>query len=160
MNPLDPTVASLRCWVHEDCLEHPDLALACAEGEARCDLMVASDDDRFTQLSFVDPRGVVHHRDGDGYASNGLTGVPGIGAGDGWGCGYYGGREEEYRLYYGTRGGGGSGGDGPEGGEIGGYETCYGWPGSEGGDGLMPEEHQDAWPSHWGTRLAAPFGIW
>ena len=34
MNPLDPAVAALRCWVHEDCLEHPELALACAAGLA------------------------------------------------------------------------------------------------------------------------------
>ena len=32
MNPLDPAVAALRCWEHEDCLEHPELALACADG--------------------------------------------------------------------------------------------------------------------------------
>ena len=32
MNPLDPAVAPLRCWEHEDCLEHPELALACADG--------------------------------------------------------------------------------------------------------------------------------
>ena len=25
-------VAALRCWEHEDCLEHPELALACADG--------------------------------------------------------------------------------------------------------------------------------
>ena len=29
MNPLDPAVAMLRCWEHEDCLEHPELALEC-----------------------------------------------------------------------------------------------------------------------------------
>ena len=36
MNPLDPAVAALRCWVHEDCLEHPELALACADGRVSC----------------------------------------------------------------------------------------------------------------------------
>ena len=30
MNPCDPALAPVRCWVHEDCLEHPELALACA----------------------------------------------------------------------------------------------------------------------------------
>ena len=33
MNPLDPAVAALRCWEHEDCREHPELALACADGK-------------------------------------------------------------------------------------------------------------------------------
>ena len=32
MSPLDPVVAALRCWEHEDCLEHPELGLACADG--------------------------------------------------------------------------------------------------------------------------------
>jgi len=32
MSPLDPQNASFRCWEHEDCLEHPELALACADG--------------------------------------------------------------------------------------------------------------------------------
>ena len=32
MSPLDPQNAAFRCWEHEDCLEHPELALACAEG--------------------------------------------------------------------------------------------------------------------------------
>ena len=30
MNPCDPALAPVRCWEHEDCLEHPELALACA----------------------------------------------------------------------------------------------------------------------------------
>lgn len=29
MNPCDPSLAPLRCWGHEDCLEHAELALAC-----------------------------------------------------------------------------------------------------------------------------------
>jgi len=29
---LEPRFAMLRCWEHEDCLEHPELALACANG--------------------------------------------------------------------------------------------------------------------------------
>ena len=29
MNPLDPAAASLRCWEHEDCLEHPELGVVC-----------------------------------------------------------------------------------------------------------------------------------
>ena len=33
MSPLDPQNAPFRCWDHEDCLEHPELALACAGGE-------------------------------------------------------------------------------------------------------------------------------
>ena len=32
MSPLDPQNAAFRCWEHEDCLEHPELALACADG--------------------------------------------------------------------------------------------------------------------------------
>ena len=32
MNPLDPENAAFRCWEHEDCLEHPGLAIACAAG--------------------------------------------------------------------------------------------------------------------------------
>ena len=32
VNPCDPALAPVRCWEHEDCLEHPELALACAEG--------------------------------------------------------------------------------------------------------------------------------
>ena len=32
MNPCDPALAPVRCWVHEDCLEHPELALVCADG--------------------------------------------------------------------------------------------------------------------------------
>ena len=32
MNPLDPQNAPFRCWEHEDCREHPELALACAAG--------------------------------------------------------------------------------------------------------------------------------
>ena len=31
---LDPAVAALRCWEHEDCREHPELALACADGRS------------------------------------------------------------------------------------------------------------------------------
>ena len=30
MNPCDPSLAPVRCWEHDDCLEHPELALACA----------------------------------------------------------------------------------------------------------------------------------
>ena len=33
MDPLDPAHAPFRCWEHEDCLEHPELAFACAGGE-------------------------------------------------------------------------------------------------------------------------------
>jgi len=29
---LEPAHAPFRCWEHEDCLEHPELALACADG--------------------------------------------------------------------------------------------------------------------------------
>ena len=32
MNILDHTMALFRCWEHEDCVEHPDLGLACADG--------------------------------------------------------------------------------------------------------------------------------
>ena len=32
MSPLDPQNAPFRCWEHEDCLDHPELALACADG--------------------------------------------------------------------------------------------------------------------------------
>ena len=32
VNPCDPALAPVRCWEHEDCLEHPELALACADG--------------------------------------------------------------------------------------------------------------------------------
>ncbi len=155
MNSNDPSLAVLRCWEHEDCLEHPELALACADGVANFSRMPAFDDERFAQLWFIDLRGVGHHHDGDGY-----TGGTTLSAGDGWGCGYYGGREAEYRLYYGTTGGNGSGGDGWDGGQIGGYEIGYGWPEGTEGDGLMPAEDGEEWPAHWGTRLAAPLGIW
>ena len=37
----DPVLAPLRCWEHEDCLEHPDLGLACAGGRATVVLMSA-----------------------------------------------------------------------------------------------------------------------
>ena len=30
-DPCDPSLATLRCWGHEDCLEHPELALACGQ---------------------------------------------------------------------------------------------------------------------------------
>ena len=30
---LEPAHAPFRCWEHEDCLEHPALAIACAGGE-------------------------------------------------------------------------------------------------------------------------------
>ena len=33
MNPCDPALAPVRCWEHEDCLEHPELAHACAGGQ-------------------------------------------------------------------------------------------------------------------------------
>lgn len=33
MDALDPTHAPFRCREHEDCLDHPELALACAGGE-------------------------------------------------------------------------------------------------------------------------------
>ena len=29
---LDPAAACLRCWEHEDCVDHPELGLACASG--------------------------------------------------------------------------------------------------------------------------------
>ena len=32
MNTLDHTMALFRCWEHEDCVEHPELGLACADG--------------------------------------------------------------------------------------------------------------------------------
>ena len=32
MSPCDLSLATLRCWEHEDCLEHPELALACGPG--------------------------------------------------------------------------------------------------------------------------------
>ena len=44
MNPLDPAVATLRCWEHEDCLEHPELALACAGGIVTSLLSGCADD--------------------------------------------------------------------------------------------------------------------
>lgn len=30
---LDPCFATLRCWEHDDCREHPELGLACGDGE-------------------------------------------------------------------------------------------------------------------------------
>ena len=69
MNPLDPAVAALRCWEHEDCLEHPELALACANGVSTSLSACVSDD--FAQPLSVDPTY------GGGYSA----------FGNGWGCG-------------------------------------------------------------------------
>lgn len=30
---LEPRFATLRCWEHEDCVDHPELGLVCCEGE-------------------------------------------------------------------------------------------------------------------------------
>ena len=42
-DPCDPSLAPLRCWGHEDCREHPELALAC--GELRMETLVFYADD-------------------------------------------------------------------------------------------------------------------
>ena len=80
MNPLDHAAACLRCWEHEDCLEHPELALACGPGRD-CPWIVM----------FV--------YEGEG--------GPGFGPdGDGWNPFGHG---EGFGLNYGHRGGGGRG---------------------------------------------------
>ena len=30
---LEPRFATLRCWEHEDCIDHPELGLVCATGQ-------------------------------------------------------------------------------------------------------------------------------
>ena len=79
----DGTVACVRCWEHEDCREHPELAVACAAVE-----------DRHTYA--------IHHHDppaggdaqwqlcsdgyGDGkFMTDGLNYPPGDGGGYGYG---------------------------------------------------------------------------
>ena len=94
MNPLDPAVASLRCWVHEDCLEHPELALACAGGAVV--YSVAGVSDAFShKMSGYPPFGnnCGGRRDGDGEGDGDQGAVgwsdrlqAGDGRGGGWNC--------------------------------------------------------------------------
>ena len=80
MNPLDPTVAALRCWEHEDCLEHPALALACAGGHATLWASGCADD----YDCRLAPNNAADENEawGDGLGPDG-----GFHRGDGWGAG-------------------------------------------------------------------------
>ena len=81
MNPLDPAVAALRCWEHEDCLEHPELALACADG--RSTPVGMSGDGGLDSLNTHATRwnrGSVNFYSGDGWGAGDLVG--------GWGDGF------------------------------------------------------------------------
>ena len=72
MGPLDPENAPFRCWEHEDCLEHPDLAIVCAGGTRAAAL--AMFDIYVYDGAFEDVSGDVLHPGGgtgDGYGSSG-----------------------------------------------------------------------------------------
>jgi len=89
VNPLDPAVAALRCWVHEDCLEHPGLALACAGGVS-VDFTASASDDYGCLLSVNPTYGDGHGNadgDGDGCGDCSVGEVPRFPPGDGGGGG-------------------------------------------------------------------------
>jgi len=98
MNPLDPAVAALRCWVHEDCLEHPELALACAGGAATewaAGVAEGTDGAFLTDWSFGDGYG---YANGGGDGVDDFTGEGQAGGGQGSGLSHdnwYVGREHE-----------------------------------------------------------------
>jgi len=72
----DPRFAVVRCWEHEDCIEHPDLAFDCADGrEAEWTVMEAGFELYPDWL------------DGGGYHSYQGLWVDGRGGGDWPGCG-------------------------------------------------------------------------
>ena len=94
MNPFDPAVAALRCWEHEDCLEHPELGRACAGGAVV--YHVAGISDFFShKMSGYPPLGNnygwEHDGDGEGHGDQGAVGYAdrlraGNGRGGGWDC--------------------------------------------------------------------------
>ena len=93
MNPLDPAVAALRCWEHEDCREHPELGRACAGGAVV--YSVAGVSDFFShKMSGYPPFGNNYGRaigDGEGDGDQGAIGwadrlKDGGGRGGGWDC--------------------------------------------------------------------------
>ena len=73
-DPCDPSLASLRCWGHEDCLEHPELALAC--GPRACPQLPVGDEQPWMECGFPNGWGDGEaFGDGRGYGSNGGGGV-------------------------------------------------------------------------------------
>ena len=100
MNPLDPAIAALRCWEHEDCLEHPELALACAGGAVTEWAAGVSEgtDGAFLTGFFGDGYG---HSNGGGAGVDDFYGEAHYGGGRGSGLNYddwYVGREHERFL--------------------------------------------------------------
>ena len=77
-DPCDPSLVPLRCWEHEDCLEHPELALAC--GPRACPQSPVGDERPWMGCGFPDGWGEQDETfgDGRGYGSNsgGGTGTP------------------------------------------------------------------------------------
>lgn len=90
----DPRFAIVRCWEHEDCREHPDLAFDCADGrEAEWTVMDVGFDlypDRLDGGGYFSYQGLWCDGCGDGdwpSCGNGVEcGAPG-GTGDGEGRG-------------------------------------------------------------------------
>ena len=83
---LEPRFATLRCWEHEDCVDHPELGLVCCDGEP--DQPLGMDGEHITcelerEMFWWDSD------DGDGLGRQVETGFGG-GSGSGLGCGDYG----------------------------------------------------------------------
>ena len=78
-DPCDPSLAPLRCWEHDDCLEHPELARACGA---------------VTHPAWPNPTETTYCLDERvGYETRGIV-LSGTGVGDGFQNG--GGRGEPY----------------------------------------------------------------
>lgn len=84
-DPCDPVFAFVRCWEHSDCLEHPELAMAC--GPKALSLRV----DTFANVIVGDVPdfGPLIEGSGDGVGEFGSGDGDGFRRenGDGWGVG-------------------------------------------------------------------------
>lgn len=85
-DPCDPVFAFVRCWEHDDCAEHPELAMAC--GPKALSLRV----DTFANVivgDVLDWTGPLSDGSGDGEGEFGSGNGDGFSfrAGAGWGVG-------------------------------------------------------------------------